>query len=93
MTAFDASPTTSPSSFGIARLAAALTALASDIQLTASAVRSQPTPLSERLARDAGEPLSDDVKAGGAPEALASHGLSAAQALDFIARDCRRGGR
>jgi hypothetical protein len=92
MTAFDASTTTtSPSSFGIARLAAALRALASEFR--ASPFLAQPARLSERLARDAGEPLSDDSMAGSASDALASHGLSALQALDFIARDCRRGER
>ena len=92
MTAFDASPrTTSPSSFGIARLAAALTALASEF--TASPFRAQPARLNARLARDAGEALSDEPMAGGAPDALASHGLSAAQVMESIARDCRRGER
>jgi hypothetical protein len=89
MTAFDASPTTkSPSSFGIARLAAALTTLASGIQFRAPSWRPQPAPLSERLARDAGEPVTA-VEPGFDP--LSSHGLSAAQVLDFISRDCRRG--
>lgn len=93
MTAFDARPlTTIPLSVGIARLVAALRALASQIQLTASASHSQPGRLRERLARDAGEPFGDDPRTGGVSDALAGHGLSTAQAMDFITRDCRRSG-
>jgi hypothetical protein len=92
MTAFDTSPTTtSPSSFGIACLATALTTLTRKFR--ASLFRAQPARLDARLARDAGEALADEPMAGGAPDALASHGLSAAQVMDSIARDCRRGER
>ena len=56
MTAFDLTPaTTAPA--GASRLAAALRALAAELDIRASAMRSQPLPLSERMARDIGAPF------------------------------------